>query len=120
MQHVDPDANRTATSVRELHVLPQQDGQDQRDSNHAAIDTAHIALPVVDWNQALRLASDGFATLAEGQRYLGIGRTKFWEIVKKENFPVIRIGGRKVLPWRVLQEYAARQLLTQLHQEPNS
>jgi excisionase family DNA binding protein len=41
----------------------------------------------------------------EAARYLGIGRSKLYELVRTKEIPSIRIGRRILIPTRALEEY---------------
>ncbi|MCO5317206.1 MAG: helix-turn-helix domain-containing protein [Microthrixaceae bacterium] len=46
--------------------------------------------------------------LSEGWEALGIGRTKFLELVDQEEIPTVRIGRRRLVSTEALEEYAAK------------
>lgn len=41
----------------------------------------------------------------EAARYLGIGRSKLYELVRTKEMPSIRIGRRILIPTRAIEEY---------------
>ncbi|MCC5911416.1 MAG: helix-turn-helix domain-containing protein [Clostridiaceae bacterium] len=52
---------------------------------------------------------EGAMTVEELKAYLGIGTTKAYELCNLKDFPCIKLGRRKVIPKRQLQEWLKKQ-----------
>lgn len=56
------------------------------------------------------LVADGLLTVREAQRFLGIGRSKLYQLMAEGQLPYVRIGSVRRLPKAGLIDYAARNL----------
>ena len=57
---------------------------------------------------------DGFVTVAEACKFLGISRTKLYEILGSGELPSAKIGRSRRIPKRSLVAYAASRLVSSL------
>lgn len=55
---------------------------------------------------ARRVIEDGFAKPTEAARFLGVGKTWVYELIRNGTLSHIRQGRRVSIPWIALREYA--------------
>ncbi|MEX0683418.1 MAG: excisionase family DNA-binding protein [Dehalococcoidia bacterium] len=57
------------------------------------------------------MTGKGLMTLVEAAQFLGVGRTKLFELIREEQLPVVRLGPRlvRVQPERLSGWVAARE-----------
>jgi excisionase family DNA binding protein len=60
-----------------------------------------------------QILQDGFATVAEAAKYLGLGRAKVYQLMEQENLAYAKFGKSRRIPWRGLIEYSARCMVVQ-------
>lgn len=60
--------------------------------------------------QRKRLVGDGLVTVVEAAGFLGIGRSKTYDLMDKGLLPYVKIGKARRIPRRALVDYAARGL----------
>jgi len=60
------------------------------------------------FGQETHLLGDGFATVAEGARFLGLCRAKVYQLMEQEELRYAKFGKARRIPWRALLEYSAR------------
>lgn len=56
------------------------------------------------------LVAEGLLTVREAQRFLGIGRSKLYQLMADGQLPYVRIGSVRRLPRAGLIDYATRNL----------
>lgn len=66
--------------------------------------------PSVPPRAVRELVEDGFAKPGEAARYLGIGRSWFYELIRANAISHVRHGRRISVSWRALKQYAASQM----------
>jgi excisionase family DNA binding protein len=57
-----------------------------------------------------QLVEQGFAKPTEAARFLGIGRTWLYELIRADAISHIRHGRRISISWAALHEYAAQRI----------
>jgi excisionase family DNA binding protein len=58
-----------------------------------------------------KLISEGYATVQEAMRFLGLKQTQTYALVKSNTLSHANHGGRIVIPWAALKAYAAERLV---------
>ena len=61
--------------------------------------------------EALELVREGCASVEEAARFLGIRRAKVYLEMEAGRLAYLKIGRRRVIPWRALREYLADRAL---------
>ena len=56
------------------------------------------------------LASDGALGIRDAAAWLGISRSRFYELLAEGGIPTVRIGRRRVVPRAALRAYLAERL----------
>jgi excisionase family DNA binding protein len=59
------------------------------------------------------LLQDGFATVAEAAKFLGLCRAKVYQLMEQGELASAKFGKSRRIPWRGLVEYSARCLVDQ-------
>ena len=61
-------------------------------------------------NDNLELCRDGVLNVPQACEFLGIRRSRFYELIDAGAFPTIKLGRKRVAPRRALVAYLAEQL----------
>ena len=85
-------------SLQQPAALPAADVQTQGKPTEAA------AARQID------LVADGLLTIEEAFEFLRIKRSKFYKLMKDKKIGSVKIGRRRLIPLRLLLEFAANQL----------
>ena len=62
-------------------------------------------------DEAMELVQEGCASVDEAARFLGIRRAKLYLEMAAGRLRYLKIGRRRVIPWRALREYLADRAL---------
>ena len=62
-------------------------------------------------DEAMELVQEGCASVDEAARFLGIRRAKLYLEMEVGRLVYLKIGRRRVIPWRALREYLAERAL---------
>ncbi len=57
------------------------------------------------------VVADGFATVREGEKYLGVSRATLYKLMESGEVKYAKFGKSRRLPWAALREYARRCLV---------
>jgi excisionase family DNA binding protein len=57
-----------------------------------------------------QLVADGLATVAEGERFLSLGRSKLYDLMDAGELPYCKIGKSRRIPWEALRRLAVETL----------
>jgi excisionase family DNA binding protein len=58
--------------------------------------------------QRTQVYQDGFATVAEAAKFLGLCRAKVYQLMEQGELPFAKFGKSRRIPWRGLVDYGAR------------
>jgi hypothetical protein len=70
---------------------------------------AGATVPAVDPEKAAVMA-DGFASVAEGMKFLAIGHSRLYELMNGGELTYCQFGRRRRIPWVALRQYAAKHM----------
>jgi excisionase family DNA binding protein len=62
-------------------------------------------------NMAEILVSDGLCTVKDATKFWGIKKTLVYSLMERGDVPYVRIGRRRLIPKKVLVNYAAKNLI---------
>lgn len=63
------------------------------------------------------MVSDGLVTVSEAYRFLGLGKSKLYEMMQSRDLPYVQVGGVRRIPRRALVDWAANRLVIRSIQE---
>jgi len=66
------------------------------------------------------LVADGLATMAEAERFTGLGKSKLYRLMSEGELPSVKIGASRRIPRRALVALAARHLVLPGDRQPAS
>lgn len=58
------------------------------------------------------LLSDGLARVPEATRFLGLGRSKLYELMDAGELPYCKFGKARRIPWRAVRNLAAESIIS--------
>ena len=61
--------------------------------------------------QAIELVADGLASIAEASKFLGISRSKLYEMMERGQVRYCKLGRNRKIPWAEVRHLAARSLV---------
>jgi excisionase family DNA binding protein len=61
--------------------------------------------------QAKALVADGLCSIEEARRFLGVSRSKIYELMEAGDLEYAKIGRNRKIPWAAVKALAARSLV---------
>jgi excisionase family DNA binding protein len=61
--------------------------------------------------QAAELVADGLASIPEASKFLGISRSKLYEMMERGELRFCKLGRNRKIPWAEVRNLAARSLI---------
>lgn len=58
----------------------------------------------------LEVERDGLASVPQACAYLGVCRSMVYRLLQRGEIPSVKIGARRLIPWRALQAYVAERI----------
>jgi excisionase family DNA binding protein len=77
----------------------------------AASKTIKGTASLVSDNQRARLVADGFVSVPEAAKFLGLSRSKIYLLMDSCELPFSKFGKSRRIPRRALSEFAAKSLV---------
>jgi excisionase family DNA binding protein len=59
-----------------------------------------------------RLVNEGFATVGEGAKFLGLSRSKMYQLMDARELQYAKIGKNRRIPWAAIKALAAQSLVS--------